>query len=157
MEHMGTMFDLKNRDFVGLTIELNGPCLQHHGSQLVGFGRSDKAFQVFNTLVDDEFGDYITQYLGDYNNPRTGTPELNQPGWNGLKDIGHCSNDFCPRKYPRIFQVFKGWLWNLGKDPAFAACLELGHVQKACLPRPQAPGKWGSILHIPTCWCFQDS
>ena len=53
MEHMGTMFDLKNRDFVGLTIELNGPCLQHHGSQLVGFGRSDKAFQVFNTLVDD--------------------------------------------------------------------------------------------------------
>ena len=30
-------------------------------------------------LIDDKKGDYATQYLANYDNPRTGTPELNQP------------------------------------------------------------------------------
>ena len=28
---------------------------------------------------DDDTGDYITHHIGDYNHPRTGNPELNQP------------------------------------------------------------------------------
>ena len=37
--------------------------------------------------------DYATQYIGDYNNPRTGNPVLNQPGLNGMTEgfCGHCS------------------------------------------------------------------
>ena len=31
--------------------------------------------------------------IGDYNSPRTGNPELNQPGFNGMTEgfVSHCS------------------------------------------------------------------
>ena len=37
-------------------------------------------------LVDDQFGDYTytTQYIEDWNYPRTGNPILPQPGFNGM-------------------------------------------------------------------------
>ena len=44
-------------------------------------------------LVDDFGGFYYPLYTGDCNKPRTGNPELNQPGFNGIREgfCGHCS------------------------------------------------------------------
>jgi hypothetical protein len=44
-------------------------------------------------LVDDYRGLNPARYIGDENNPRTGNPEKNQAGFNGMIEgiISHCS------------------------------------------------------------------
>ena len=71
------------------------------------------------------WGFYYTEYIGDYNNPRTGNPELNQPGFNGIRKGVWTLLKFAmipgwTRKCPRLLSLkwFKThtdlaliWLW----------------------------------------------